>query len=109
MARSESGDGDSCEAAVMAAMEAIGEHCGDERIPVEAEDGLVVMAPKDDLQRVRARAEGGMSDEQLMQMMEDSVWMGDWTASLCSSAGHEEGTGDYRECRLRFARQVLEN
>ena len=108
MARSESDDGDSCEAAVMAAMEAIGEHCGDERVPVEAENGLVVMAPKEDLQRVRARATGDMDDGQLMQMVEDSPWLSSWTASLCSSSGHEEGTADYRGCRLRFARQVLD-
>jgi len=108
MSDSERGDDDRCHEAFMASLGAMGTHCGDEQVPVEVDHGIALMAPKDGLQRVRARGADDMDDEQLMQMVENSPWLSSWTQSLCSSSGHEEGTSDYRECRLRFARQVLE-
>lgn len=107
MSTDRSSEDDSCDAVVMAAMEAIGEHCGDERVPIEAEDGLVVMAPKDGIQRVRSQASPEMGDREVKSMMNDADWLSDWTESVCEAAGHRAGSSDCEDCQIRFARKIL--
>lgn len=98
---------DSCDAAVMAAMEAIGEHCGDERVPVEAENGLVVMAPKEGLTRARSQADPEMEDEDIIDIVRNTDWLEEWTEEVCSSAGYRTGSRDCADCQARFARKIL--
>lgn len=99
---------DKCGSAVMAALGAVSEHCGEDRVPIETSNGLVVMAPKEGIDRARAQASEDMNRTDILDMMDDSPWLGDWTSGVCEAAGHEKGTQDFRDCQLRFAMQVLD-
>jgi len=101
-------DEDRCGAAVMAAMEAISDHCGADGVPRQLSNGMVTMVPKEEMEMLENMAPGDMTDEDIEMMMEDSPWLDDWTHGICTSAGHDEGTGAYRECRIDFAREALE-
>ena len=99
---------DTCGEAVMAAMQAISDHCGSDGIPIEMGNGMVQMVPKEEARKIRNAAPGDMSDEELMEMVEDSPWLSEWTDSLCSQAGLDPGTAGYDSCVLDFARAALD-
>lgn len=98
---------DQCGEAVMAAMQAISEHCDTEGVPMQMSGGMVAMVPKEDVDEVENMAPQEMSDREIMDMMEDSPWMGEWTDGICSQAGLEEGTDAFRRCKLNYARDAL--
>lgn len=108
VAEREAEEGDKCGEAVMAAMQAISEHCETDGVPMQMANGMVTMVPKDEVDRMENMAPKEMSDRELEEMMDESPWMGDWTEGACKAAGLEEGTQAYRDCRLNFAREALE-
>lgn len=99
--------GDSCSEAVMAAMQAIGDHCDADGVPLQLNNGIVTMVPKDEMPQVQNMAPDEMSDRELMDFIRESPWLDEWTEGLCKSAGHDAGTTEYEECRLQFAREAL--
>lgn len=105
---SESEEGDTCGEAVMAAMQAISDHCGSDEVPLEMSNGMVTMVPREEMDQIQNMAPGEMTDEELFDMMEESPWLGEWVEGICRAAGHVGGTDQYDECRLRFARKALD-
>lgn len=103
----EEGD-DRCGAAVMAAMEAISDHCGADGVPRQLSNGMVTMVPKEEMEMLENMAPEEMTDEDVKMMMDESPWLDEWTDGICTSAGHSRGSEDYEECRLQFARDALE-
>lgn len=98
---------DTCGEAVMASMKAISRHCGADGVPLQTSSGVVVMAPQEEMEKVRNASPGEMSDEEVLRMVEDSPWLSEWAGALCSRAGLSEGTRQYEECLLNYARDVL--
>lgn len=99
--------GETCSEAVMAAMQAISDHCGSDGVPLQMANGMVTMVPKEEMDQIKNMAPADMDDEELMQYVEESPWLRDWTAGLCKSAGQKPGTESYKDCRLQFAREAL--
>lgn len=99
---------DTCGEAVMAAMQAVSDHCGSEGIPMEMGSGMVQMVPREAADRMKNMQPGDMTDDELMEMVEESPWLSNWTESLCRNAGLTGGTEEYNECVKRFARDALD-
>jgi hypothetical protein len=98
---------DSCGEAVMAAMRAIGFHCDMDGVPIQTSSGHVVMAPQEEMEQVRNAAPGEMSDRELLDFIDQSPWMSQWASSLCEKAGLSEGSTQYEDCLLAYARDAL--
>jgi len=69
--------------------------------------GHVVMAPQEEMEQVRNAAPGEMSDRELLDFIDQSPWMSQWASSLCEKAGLEDGTEQYEDCLLAYARDAL--
>jgi len=99
--------GDSCGEAVLASIKAMSRHCDMDGVPLQTSSGHVVMAPQEEMEQVRNTAPGNMTDRELMDFIEQSPWLREWTASLCEKAGLEDGTEQYENCLLAYARDAL--
>jgi len=100
-------EGDTCGEAVMAAMQAISEHCDTDGVPMEMSDGVVTMVPREEKDRIAGMQPGDMNDSEIDEMIEDSPWLEEWTDALCTRAGLDPGTRQYDECRRNYARDAL--
>lgn len=98
---------DTCGEAVMAAFQAIGDHCGNGEVPVQIGDEMVVMAPKDAVERIEQQDGDEMSDQEILDELDENSWLSSWADSLCGAAGHEERTENHQQCRITFAREAL--
>jgi len=65
------------------------------------------MAPQEEMEQVKNAAPGDMTDRELMDFIEESPWLSEWSASLCEKAGLEAGTTKYENCLLAYARDAL--
>ena len=92
----------------MAAMQAISDHCGNDGIPLDLGDGMVQMVPRDDVQKMKNMQPGEMTEEELMQFVDGSPWLSEWTDKMCKNAGLTGGTQEYNDCVRRFARKALD-
>ena len=100
--------GDTCDEAVMAAMQAISEHCDTDGTPLQLDNGMVAMAPKDEVERVRGMQPGDMTDREVDDFIEESPWLAEWTDALCTRAGLDRGSDPYHECRRNYARDAIQ-
>lgn len=102
-------DGDHCGEAVMAAMQAISDHCDTSGTPVELPTGQVMMVPEDSMGDLRAAEAGSMSEEEIIEIVEASPWMSGIIERNCNMAGLEPGTSEYDQCVVRFARNLMDS
>jgi len=100
-------DDDSCGAAVMAAMRAISDYCEEDGVPHRLDNGMVVMVPKEEMDRVRNMDGMSMDDMEVREMIDTSPWLAEFVADVCSGAGLSDGSSEREECELRYARMVL--
>ena len=89
-------------------MQAVGEHCSVDGVPMQTGSGLVAMAPKEAAEAMPNMAPEDMSDEELLEFAENSPWAGDWTEGVCEQAGLDPGTESFRECRVNYLRDVFQ-
>jgi hypothetical protein len=102
------GRSEECGEAVIAAMQAIGEHCSDNEVPIQMSNGMVAMVPEQEAEMVKQTPEGKPSVEAVDEKLAESDWLDEWTERLCKTAGHTPGTDEYEQCRRRYAREALE-
>jgi hypothetical protein len=100
-------EGSACGDAVVAAMQALSDHCGGDAEPMELDNGMVVMVPRDQKEMLSDLDGEALTDEEVDDVLDDMEWLADWTTELCQGAGLQSGTDGYTECRRRYVRQVL--
>lgn len=101
--------GEKCGEAVMAAVSAISDHCEGAGRPVEMPNGVIVNVPEDAREEMGNMAPGSMSDREVMDLVENSPWMSGIVERNCTMAGLEEGTREYDNCAINFARNLIDS
>ena len=101
--------GEHCGEAVMAAVSAINDHCEGAGRPVEMPNGVIVNVPDDAREEMGNMAPGSMSDNEVLDLVEASPWMSGIVDRNCSMAGLEEGSRQYDQCAINFARNLIDS
>lgn len=103
-------DGDTdekCDAAVMAAVRAVGKHCAGGGVPVQLSNDEVLVVPEETAEEIHAVEDEDLTDREVARLIDNHEVLEEWAERQAETAGLEPGTREFDTARVAFVRQLL--